>query len=182
MKKILGIAFMAATLISGYQANAQTNMDKKMPEDKSKRPSPPATVKETIKSGATITINYSQPAVKGRTIGKDLEPMDGKVWRTGANEATVFETDKNVTIDGQSLPAGKYAFFTIFNNEEVTLIFNKVYNQWGAFKYSQAEDQLRVNTKLKEEKKATERLTFTISKKGKVNLLWGTKNVSFEVK
>src|SRR5687768_6088324 len=94
-------------------------------EDKSKRPSPPAVAKETISSGATITINYGQPSVKGRTIGKDLEPMEGKVWRAGANEATVFETDKDVTIEGKSLPAGKYAFFTIDNGSEWTLIFNK---------------------------------------------------------
>lgn len=182
MKKLLSIAFVAATLFTGVQATAQTSMDKKAPEDKSKRPSPLAKVVETIKSGATISFDYSRPAVKGRTIGKDLEPMEGKVWRTGANEATIFETDKAVKVNGQDLPAGKYAFFTIFNGSDVTLIFNKVSDQWGAFKYAQADDQLRVDTKLKEEKKSTERMTITINKKGKVNLLWGKKNVSFEVK
>ena len=50
--------------------------------DKSQRPSPPALVKETLKGGQTISIDYSQPAVKGRTIGKDLEPLPGKIWRT----------------------------------------------------------------------------------------------------
>src|SRR5215208_2379024 len=90
-------------------------------DDKSKRPSPPAQAKETIKSGAVISIDYSQPSVKGRTIGKDLEPMEGKVWRAGANEATVFEVSKDVKIEDQSLPAGKYAFFTIMNGDEWTL-------------------------------------------------------------
>src|SRR6187402_3904522 len=78
-------------------------------------PSPPAKASETIENGAVITINYSQPSVKGRTIGKDLEPMEGKVWRTGANEATVFETTKDVMVEGKKLPAGKYGLFTIFN-------------------------------------------------------------------
>ena len=61
-------------------------------EDKSKRPSPPATATGKV-TGATITIDYSSPAVKGRKIWGDLVPYD-QVWRTGANEATIFETDK----------------------------------------------------------------------------------------
>ena len=91
MKKLLGIALLAIGLMASTFTSAQ-----KMDEDKSKRPSPPATASQKIESGATITIDYSQPSVKGRTIGKDLEPMDGKVWRTGSNEATVFETDKDL--------------------------------------------------------------------------------------
>src|SRR6218665_1869577 len=97
--------------------------------DKSKRPSPPAQAKETIKSGATISIDYSQPSVKGRVIGKDLEPKDEKVWRTGANEATIFEVSKDVTVEGKALPAGKYSLFTIAGaNNEWTIIFNKTWN------------------------------------------------------
>src|SRR5690242_94848 len=80
-------------------------------QDKSKRPSPPATATATTDNGVTITIDYSQPSLKGRTIGKDVEPMKGKVWRAGANEATTFEVNKDVTINGQKLPAGKYALF-----------------------------------------------------------------------
>src|SRR5436190_20131325 len=82
-------------------------------DDKSKRPSPPAQAKETLASGTVVTIDYSQPSVKGRTIGKDLEPKAGKVWRTGANEATVFEVSKPVKIEGKDLPAGKYSLYTI---------------------------------------------------------------------
>lgn len=151
-------------------------------EDKSKRPSPPAIAKETISSGAIISVNYSQPFVKGRTIGKDLEPMAGKVWRAGANEATVFETDKDVTIEGKSLPAGKYAFFTIDNGSEWTLIFNKTSNQWGAYDYKEADDALRVTVKPEKAKSFSEKLTYNVDKNGKVSLLWGDKDVSFNVK
>ena len=74
--------------------------------DKANRPSPPATATGKV-NGATITINYSSPGVKGRQIWGSLVPYD-KVWRAGANEATLFETDKDIKVEGKSLPAGKY--------------------------------------------------------------------------
>ena len=175
MKKLLTIALIASGLVTSIHSSAQ------MDDDKSKRPSPPAKVTQKIKSGATISIDYSQPSVKGRTIGKDLEPMDGQVWRTGANEATVFETDKDVTIADKKLPAGKYGFFTLFHGDVVTLIFNKTWKQWGAFKYKAADDILRVDTKYSMAP-ATEKMTFKISDDGVVTLLWGTRKFDFKVK
>ena len=149
--------------------------------DKSKRPSPPAVAKQTLASGAEVTIDYSQPSVKGRTIGKDLEPKDGQVWRAGANEATVFEVSKAVKVEGKELPAGKYAFFTLSKGNDWTLIFNKTANQWGAFDYKQADDALRVNVKSKKAKQFSEKLTYTISKAGEVTLHWGDIETSFKV-
>ena len=177
MKKVLTLALVAAGLISGNYAVAQ-----KKDEDKSKRPSPPAVVTANISSGATVTINYSQPSVKGRTIGKDLEPMDNKVWRTGANEATVFETSKDVMVEGKKLPAGKYSLFTMFNGNNVAVIFNKKPEQWGAYDYKESDDALRVNVKAETASPASEKLTFKISPAGLVTLLWGEKKVDFAVK
>ncbi len=115
---------------------------------KSKRPSPPAKVTETVSSGATVTIDYSQPSLKGRTIGKDVEPMNGKVWRAGANEATVFEVNKDVKVEGQTLPAGKYALFMIANDNEWTIIFNKKWDQWGLdHEKNKDQDVLQVKVK-----------------------------------
>ena len=176
MKKILGIALLASGLISTISANAQDT------EDKSKRPSPPAKVTQKINSGATITIDYSQPSVKGRTIGKDLEPMDGQVWRTGANEATVFETDKDLTVEGKKLPAGKYGLFTLFNGNDVTVIFNKTWKQWGAFKYKEEDDALRVKGTESKLSSPSEKMTFSISPAGNVDLMWGDRKVEFTVK
>lgn len=150
-------------------------------DDKSKRPSPPAQAKETLASGAVITIDYSQPSVKGRTIGKDLEPMAGKVWRTGANEATVFEVSKDVTVEGQTLPAGKYALFTIANEGEWTIIFNKNPKQWGAYDYNESEDALRVKVKPAKAETFAEKMTFVVDKNGTVSLLWGDRKVDFKV-
>src|SRR6187200_2941777 len=170
MKQVL----FSAVLFLALVANGQ--------EDKSKRPSPPATVKETTKSGVTISIDYSQPSVKGRTIGKDLEPMEGKVWRAGANEATVFEVSKDVKVEDKALPAGKYGLFTIMNGDEWTIIFNKTWSQWGAFSYKEADDALRVKVKASKAKTFAEKLSYAIDKSGKVSLMWGDKQVEFKVK
>jgi hypothetical protein len=150
-------------------------------QDKSQRPSPPASVKVTLKSGANVSIDYSQPSVKGRTIGTDLEPIPAKVWRTGANEATVFETDKDIKVEGKSLPAGKYGLFTIANGEEWTIIFNKTWKQWGAFNYKEADDALRVTAKAKKATAFSEKMTFIIGEDGIVSLLWGDIEVNFSL-
>lgn len=174
MKKLLSI-FVLLTIICHVQAQ-------KPAEDKSKRPSPPAEVSQKIEGGATITINYSKPSVKGRRVGVDLEPMEGKVWRTGANEASWFETDKDVTINGMNLPAGKYGLFTIFNGNEATVIFNKIWKQWGAFTYKTEEDALRINTKVEVQNPPAEQMTFKIKNHGKVALMWGPKMIEFVIK
>ena len=96
--------------------------------------------------GATITIKYGSPSVKERQIWGALVPFN-QVWRAGANEATTFETDKELMIEGSKLPAGKYSFFVIPNENESIVIFNKVAKQWGSGKYDEKEDQLRVKVK-----------------------------------
>ena len=171
MKKILPLAFTAFLLFSSVILHAQ--------DDKSKRPSPPATATGKI-GNTTITINYSQPSVKGREIGKDLEPKEGKVWRTGANEATVFETDGDIKVEGKPLAKGKYALFTIKNGNDWTIIVNTKSSQWGAFGYKEAEDALRVQVKgSSTAADVTEQLTFTISNSGMISLHWGNLAVSF---
>jgi Protein of unknown function (DUF2911) len=173
MKKILSYTVLLAALFISQTASAQKK------EDKSKRPSPPAMAKQELASGATVSIDYSQPSVKGRTIGKELEPKTGEVWRTGANEATVFETTKAIKVEGKELPAGKYALFTIADKDSWTIIFNKTWNQWGAYDYKQADDALRVTVKPGKADAFAEKLTFSIDKKGMVSLLWGDHKVAF---
>ena len=131
--------------------------------------SPPA--KATGKIGdANITIDYSSPSVKGRQIFGGLEPY-GKVWRAGANKATTFETDKAITVEGKPLPAGKYAFFVIPTESDWTVIFNKTSDQWGAFRYDQAQDALRVSVKPKKSATLTEQLAYKVNNDGVV-LQW----------
>ncbi|SHJ51368.1 Protein of unknown function [Hymenobacter daecheongensis DSM 21074] len=169
--------FAALLLLAGH-TYAQ---DKKMPEDKSKRPSPPATVTTTVGT-TTVTIDYSRPSVKGRKVfGGELVPYNA-VWRTGANEATTFSVDKAVKIEGQALPAGKYALFTIPSATEWTIIFNKTANQWGAYEYDQKQDALRVKVKAQKTAAPVEQFTITADKSGKVNLMWENTQASFMVK
>jgi hypothetical protein len=109
------------------------------------RASQHAVVMQTV--GLTdITIDYSRPVAKGRTIWGGLVPYD-QVWRTGANEATQFTVSDDVTINGQALPKGAYSLHTIPGKDSWTLIFNKTAKQWGSFNYKQEDDALRVSVK-----------------------------------
>ena len=132
-------------------------------------------------NAATITINYSSPSVKGRKIWGELEPY-GQVWRAGANEATTFETDKAIQVEGETLPAGKYSFFLIPEESGIwTAIFNKEPNQWGAFKYEESKDQLRVKVKTKALATNQEKLVYKINKNG-FELNWAKTSVPVSIK
>lgn len=136
--------------------------------DKSTRPSPPATAKGKIKD-ATITIDYSSPSVKGRQIWGSLVPYD-KIWRAGANEATIFTTDKDIMVEGKKLPAGKYSLFMTPGEKEWTVIFNSQTGQWGIknsgdANLDPAKNVLEVKVKPKTEKAVQEKLTYTVEDK-----------------
>jgi hypothetical protein len=131
-------------------------------------------------NGAKIEINYGSPSVRGRKIWGELVPFN-EVWRAGANDATTFETDKDLTIEGSKLPAGKYSFFIIPNQNECVIIFNKEAKQWGAYKYKAKEDQLRVTVKQKVVNSSTEKLVYTINANDVV-LSWDNWDVAFGVK
>lgn len=118
---------------------------------------------------ANVTVNYSSPAVKGRTIWGDLVPY-GKVWRSGANEATTVTFDKDVMVEGKSLSAGTYSFYTLPGQEEWTVIFNKNAKQWGT-QYDEKNDALRVTVKPRKSSDMHERLKYNVTDKGIV-LQW----------
>src|SRR5437016_14198257 len=96
-------------------------------QDKSKRPSPPAHAQCKFADGKTVKVDYSSPRVNGpkthqpRKIFGGVVP-NGQVWRTGANEATTFVTDTNVSIGDKEIPSGSYTMFTIPNQDKWTLI------------------------------------------------------------
>lgn len=173
MKQYLVPVIFMALLCTAATAYAQN--------DRSKRPSPPAAVSQKLET-ATININYSQPSVKGRTIGVDVEPLPGQVWRAGANEATVFETDNDITIEGKLLPKGKYGFFILMQDENWTLIFNKTWNQWGAFRYKESDDVLRVTVTEKRGSEISEKLVYKITPEGDFIILWGNRIVTARIK
>ena len=124
------------------------------------KPSPAKTAEGQV-AGAKITINYSSPDVKGRTIWGDLVPF-GKIWRAGANDATTFTTSKDITIEGQKLPAGTYSFFIIPGESQSTFVFNKVAKQWGSYTYDEKQDILRVNVASQQTSTLEERLVYEV--------------------
>lgn len=130
-------------------------------------------------NGANITIKYGSPSVRGREIWGGLVPFN-EVWRAGANDATTIETDKDLTIHGSKLPAGKYSFFVIPNATECVLIFNKDAKQWGSYKYKEANDQIRVTVKQIASDSSTEKLVYSINEKDIV-LSWEKWNITFNV-
>jgi hypothetical protein len=142
MKKF---ALIAASLLAiATLASAQMNMA----EDKSKRPSPPASAACKLSDGKTIKIDYSSPRAKGRKIfgeasEKALVPY-GEIWRTGANEATTFVTDANLKVGGKDVPAGSYTIFTVPKPSEWWLVISKKTGEWGTDYPGEKEDLVRV--------------------------------------
>ena len=116
-------------------------------QDKSKRPSPPASASCKFPDGKSITVDYSSPRMKGRKVFGELVPY-GKVWRAGANEATTFVTTRDVTVGGKSVPAGSYTIFTIPNEDKWTLIISKKTGEWGEPYPGEAYDFVRVDMKV----------------------------------
>ncbi len=183
MKKLFVLAVIAACVFTVFNVSAQTTA----PKPKAPRPSPPDTVKGTTKSGVDITIAYSQPSINDRTIGKEIAPFDGKVWRTGANEATTIEFSKAVKFEGKDLPAGKYGLYSIPGEKQWVIIINSVWKIWG-LNYTKDEatgsktDIFRVPVKTHKTSDFVEKLQFQIDESGKVSFMWGNYVVSFNVK
>jgi hypothetical protein len=170
MKKLLNLVVLL-TLVTGT-IYGQT--------DKSKRPSPPRLAEGTL-DGVHVTIDYSAPSAKGRKMLGGIEKY-GEVWRTGANEATIFIIDKPAKIEGQSLAAGKYELFSIPGEAEWTIIFQKfgAKGQWGAYEYKQTNDVLRVKVKARKPSEFVETFTFLVEN-GQVIFKWENTQVGFTV-
>ncbi len=128
-------------------------------QDKSKRPSPPASADCKLADGKTIKSDYSSPRMKGRKIFGGLVPY-GEVWRTGANDATTLVTDTDLTIGGKDVPAGSYTIFTVPSEDKWTLIISKKTGEWG-IPYKYESDEL-LRTDMKVEKLAAPMENFTI--------------------
>ncbi|MFB6278764.1 MAG: DUF2911 domain-containing protein [Salinibacter sp.] len=161
------------------RASAQQMPDR---ENTVPRVSPNAMMGQTI--GVTeVRLTYGRPSVRGRTIFGGLVPFD-EVWRTGANEATTISFSTPVRIEGESLDAGTYGFFTIPGPDRWTLIFNNESEQWGAYNYDSSMDALRVEVE-PESAPSQELMTFAFEdltdSTGTGVLHWAETRVPFEI-
>ena len=157
--------------------------------------SPRDSVQTTI-GGAMVSVNYGRPSMRGRTIFGGLVPY-GKVWRTGANEATALVTTADLEIGGVTVPAGQYTLYTIptptlgdeaaggGSNETWQLIINKQTGQWGT-EYDQAQDLARIPMRLSTLADPVEQFTIEITPAGEdagtLALLWDTTSASVDFK
>jgi hypothetical protein len=131
-------------------------------QEQKKRVSPPASAEGNV-GDVKVSIAYHAPAADGRKVMGELVPY-GKVWRTGANNATTVEFSKAVKVEGKNLAAGKYEIFTIPGEKEWTVIFQKATGQWGSYTYKEENDVLRVNAKSEATKEFVESLTLGVDK------------------
>jgi len=134
--------------------------------------SPGATETATV-HGATLEIAYSQPAKRGREIWGGLVPH-GEVWRTGANAATMFSTNRDLRLGDLDVPAGSYTLWSIYDESGGQLIVNKQTGQWGT-QYDPEQDLGRVPMERSELAEPVERFTFRIEETpegGVIHLDW----------
>ncbi len=188
MRKIINILVITGLVACGNKVEkpkVENNLNGGADSTKTKtevlddaRPSP---LKKTTGyiNGVKTTVQWGSPSVKGREIWGMIVPYD-EVWRAGANEATWVEFDKDVLINDKELKAGKYAFLTIPREGEWTLIFNTLWNQWGAFEYDEKKDALRVNT-TPEKADLSETLEYGIENDG-ITMRWEKLKVKYTVK
>ena len=131
-------------------------------------PSPASTLTQTI-GISTVSVNYSRPSVKGRKIWGELVPFGWNdpgngigpaPWRAGANENTVLELSSDATIEGKKVPAGKYGFFLVINEDNSgEVVLSKDFRSWGHFRYNAAQDQMRAPIKIRDHE-FTESITY----------------------
>jgi hypothetical protein len=166
--------FTALLLISTFAA-AQ--------KDKSQRPSPPANAQCAFADGGKVNIDYSRPSMKGRKVYGELVPF-GAEWRTGANEATTFVTDKDVKIGSTTVPKGSYTLYTMPTADNWELIVSKKTGQWGIPYPGKEFDLARIPMKKSSLDAPVEQFLITLKKNSNactLNLDWETTRASVDI-
>jgi len=174
-RSVMAIAIAAMAVTLGASLDAQ----KTTPVHPGKAGSPHVRTEWTIDS-ANISIEYGRPSLKGRVPGKDVDPYEGREWRTGADEATTLKTDKALTFGTLSVPAGTYTLYTIPAGGTWQLIVSKKTGQWG-IPYPKGEDLGRVAMTAGKAPAAAEQLTISVedtAKGGTLHIDWGTTRAS----
>ncbi|MGZ3840175.1 MAG: DUF2911 domain-containing protein [Flavisolibacter sp.] len=137
-------------------------------------------IQDKISDPLLARIIYSRPQKDNRVIFGELIPYN-EVWRLGANEATEIEFFKDVKIDGKKLAKGRYTMYAIPTTTKWTIIFNRDTDIWGAFKYDQKKDVLRVDVPVQKTAGVAEVFTMNFSKTpvgANLNMTWDDVTVS----
>jgi hypothetical protein len=142
-----------------------TAMNRQAPADASKRLSPAAHAEFQFSDGKTVVVDYSSPRAKGRKIYGGLVPF-GQIWRAGANEATTFVTNTDLSVGGKTVPAGGYTIFVVPNQDKWTLIINKKTGERGTPYPGEASELARVDMKVSTLPAPLENFTIAFDKNG----------------
>jgi len=175
MKKSTFITTIAFAFVMLLTTNVNAQKFSKL--DKS--PMDAAVYKTSRNSPAIAKVIYSRPQLKGRELSK-LAP-NGKVWRTGANEASEITFFNDVTFGGKNIKAGTYTLFTIPGDDEWTIIINSDVNTWGSYNYSESKDIARVSAKVSEGDENLEAFSIAFAD-GNMHLGWGKTRASVSIK
>ncbi len=150
-----------------------------------KKPSSPNATAMTMVGDAHIHIDYSSPSVRGRVIFGELIPF-GELWRAGANNATWIESNKDLLIGNQTLPAGKYGVFAIPDKDKWTIKINKNWDQHGTDDYKESEDVLTLDVQPARLEEIQEQLEYQVVKmdeqSGIISLAWEKTKVEIPFK
>lgn len=174
--RIKSAYLVLAIALVGFSCREMRNAEG---EAGSKRPSPLKSTENNV-GEAQIKIIYSSPGVKDREIWGDLVPYN-KIWRTGANDATIFETSADLKINDTILKRGKYSLFTVPGESKWTVMINKVWDQWGAYNYDPSKDAIRMEVTPTKLDSLVERMQFKIENSGEIKFLWERLQFSFLV-
>jgi Protein of unknown function (DUF2911) len=179
MRKLMAICGLI--LLSVGIVHAQETA--KPAPDKSKRASPAAHAEFQFSDGKTVIVDYSSPRAKGRKIFGGLVPF-GQVWRAGANEATTFVLNTDLTVGGKLVPAGSYTIFVVPEADKWTLIINKKTGEWGTPYNGEATELARIPMKVSALPSVLENFTITFDKNGNgctMRMDWETTRASVEI-
>jgi hypothetical protein len=174
----LKYALLTTVLISALPLMAQTKVN-------STGGNSPHETTSAVVNGDRVTITYGRPYMKGREIWGSLVP-NGKVWRTGSDEATILITQKAITIGDLAVPAGAYTLWTLpAQDGSAKLIVNKQIGQWGVGpgSYDEKQDLGRVDLKKETLDKPVEQFTMAVTRNGEIKMSWDKSqySVSFTV-
>lgn len=177
MKKLVTLATIVFALVFSFESSAQefSGLDKS-PLDIAVYPASGRVPSKLVR------VTYSRPQLKGRSLA-NLAP-NGKVWRTGANEAVEVTFYKDAKVGDKAIKAGTYSMFTIPGESEWTVIFNNKLNQWGAYSYDKSADVVRVKAGASKDSNSLE--AFSIAYKevdGGVHMVlgWDTTRVALPI-
>lgn len=190
MKNLSILIILLVTVFSCKNNTKQTNQNEhqhhttkteEIKESKKKVLSPHTQTMALI-GDTHIHIDYSSPGVRNRIIFGGLVGYD-QVWQAGAHMATWLETNKDLNINGETLPKGKYGFFTIPSKGDWTIMINKNWDQHGKDEYDENDDVIRFKITPTLSEEITEHLEYKVNKidnkSGTISMTWEKVKLEF---